>query len=215
MISQRLRHTKGKTALGVVFAFWSLHWIQILGPKSVPRIHDIGINGTALLFTFLLSLCSGALFGLAPAFRISRLDVNATLQDASRGSAGASAVWGRGNNFRRLLVVAELALCVMLLIGAGLLIRSFGRLQRVSPGFNARNVLTMELTLSGPKYKDPQAVLATYRDLCNRVEALPGVTAAGAVTALPLSQMFEWDPLLWKAACHRREKILSMQISTS
>jgi predicted permease len=182
-------------ALGVVFAFWSLHWIRILGPKSVPRINDIGIDTTVLVFTFLLSLVSGTLFGLAPALRISRLNVNATLQDASRGSAGMSAVWGRGNNLRRLLVVAELALCVMVLVGAGLLIRSFGHLQRVSPGFNAGNVLTLELTLNGPKYKDPQAVVATYRDLWNRVEALPGVTAAGAVTALPLSQMFEWGPI--------------------
>jgi len=181
--------------LGVLLAFWSLHWIQLLGPKSVPRIHDIGINGAVLLFTFLLSLGSGALFGLAPALRVSRLNLNATLKDASRGSAGTSAVWGRGNNLRRLLVVAELALCVMVLVGAGLLIRSFRRLQRVSPGFNARNVLTLELTLSSPKYKDPQAVLATYRDLWNRIEALPGVTAAGAVTALPMSQMFEWGPI--------------------
>ena len=182
-------------ALGVLLAFWSLHWIQILGPKSVPRIHDIGIDGAALLFTFLLSLGSGTLFGLAPALRISRLNVSATLQEASRGSAGTSAVWGRGNSLRRLLVVAELALCVMVLIGAGLLIRSFGRLQHVSPGFNAGNVLTLELTLNGPKYKDPQAVLATYRDLWNRVEALPGVTTAGGVTALPMSQMFEWGPI--------------------
>jgi len=182
-------------ALGVLLAFWSLHWIQILGPKSVPRIHDIGIDSAALLFTFLLSLGSGTLFGLAPALRISRLNVNATLQDASRGSAGTSAVWGRGNHLRRLLVVAELALCVMVLIGAGLLIRSFGRLQHVSPGFNARNVLTLELTLNGPKYKDPQAVLATYRDLWKRVEALPGVTASGGVSALPMSQMFEWGPI--------------------
>jgi len=182
-------------ALGVLLAFWSLHWIQILGPKSVPRIHDIGIDGAALLFTFLLSLGSGTLFGLAPALRISRLNVSATLQEASRGSAGTSAVWGRGNSLRRLLVVAELALCVMVLIGAGLLIRSFGRLQHVSPGFNAGNVLTLELTLNGPKYKDPQAVLATYRDLWKRVEALPGVTASGGVTALPMSQMFEWGPI--------------------
>ena len=182
-------------ALGVLLAFWSLYWIQILGPKSVPRIHDIGIDSAALLFTFLLSLGSGTLFGLAPALRISRLNVSATLQEASRGSAGTSAVWGRGNSLRRLLVVAELALCVMVLIGAGLLIRSFGRLQHVSPGFNARNVLTLELTLNGPKYKDPQAVLATYRDLWKRVEALPGVTASGGVTALPMSQMFEWGPI--------------------
>jgi predicted permease len=182
-------------ALGVLFAFWSLHWIQLLGPKSVPRIHDIGIDGAVLLSTFLLSLVSGVLFGLAPALRISRLNLNATLRDVSRGSSGTSAVWGRGKNFRQLLVVAELALCAMVLIGAALLIRSFRRLQSVSPGFNSRNVLTLELTLSSPKYKDPQVVLATYRDLWNRIEALPGVTASGAVTALPMSQMFEWGPI--------------------
>lgn len=181
--------------LGVLFAFWGLHSIQLLGPKSVPRIHDIGIDGSALLFTFVLSLGSGVLFGLAPALRISRLDLNATLRDVCRGASGASAVWGRGNNLRRLLVVTELALCVMVLVGAGLLIRSFRCLQGVSPGFNSSNVLTLELTLSGPKYKDPQAILSTYRDLWNRIEALPGVTAAGAVTALPMSEMFEWGPM--------------------
>jgi predicted permease len=182
-------------ALGVLFAFWSMHWIHVLGPKSVPRINDIGIDRTALLFTFLVSMFSGALFGLAPALRISRLDLSATLKDASRGSAGTSSVWGGGNHLRRLLVIAELALCVMLLIGAGLLVRSFARLQNVSPGFNARNVLTLELTLNGPKYKDPQMVLAAYRDLWNRLGGLPGVTASGAVSALPLSQMFAWGPI--------------------
>ena len=182
-------------ALGVLFAFWSMHWIHVLGPKSVPRIGDIGIDRTALLFTFLVSLASGVLFGMAPALRISRLDLSATLKDASRGSAGTSAVWGRGNTLRRLLVIAELALCVMLLIGAGLLIRSFAHLQNVSPGFNAKNLLTLELTLSGPKYKDPQMVLATYRDLWNRLGGLPGVKEAGAVSALPLSQMFAWGPI--------------------
>jgi predicted permease len=181
--------------LGILFALWSLHWIHIFGPKSVPRINNIGIDRAAFLFTFLLSLLSGALFGLAPALRVSHLDLSGTLKDASRGSAGTSAVWGHGNNLRRLLVVAELALCVMLLIGAGLLVRSFGRLQNVSPGFNPGNVLTLELTLSGPKYKDPPVVLATYRDLWNRLERLPGVTASGAVTALPLSQMFAWGPI--------------------
>ena len=182
-------------ALGVLFAFWSMHWIHVLGPKSVPRINDIGIDRTALLFTFLVSLFSGAVFGLAPALRISRLDLSSTLKDASRGSAGTSSVWGRGNSLRRLLVIAELALCVMLLIGAGLLVRSFARLQSVSPGFNAKNVLTLELTLNGPKYKESQMVLAAYHDLWNRLGGLPGVTASGAVSALPLSQMFAWGPI--------------------
>jgi predicted permease len=180
---------------GILLAYWSLHWIHVFGPKSVPRIDDIGIDRVALCFTFVLSLASGTLFGLVPALRVSRLDLHTTLKDANRGTAGASAVWGRGQNLRRMLVISELALCVMLLIGAGLLIRSFIRLQNVSPGFNPNNVLTLELTMSGPKYADPKVVLATYRQLWSRLEGLPGVTASGAVTSLPLSQMFAWGPI--------------------
>jgi predicted permease len=182
-------------ACGVLLAFWSLHWIHVFGPKSVPRINDIGIDRVALVFTFVLSLFSGAVFGVVPALRVSRLDLHATLKDANRGTAGASAVWGHGHNLRRMLVISELASCAMLLIGAGLLIRSFARLQNVSPGFNPNNLLTLELTMSAPRYKDPQVVVATYRELWNRVEGLPGVTASGAVTALPLSQMFAWGPI--------------------
>jgi len=180
---------------GVLLAVASVHWIHVLGPQSVPRLNDIGINGTTLLFTFLVSLFSGILFGLAPALRVSRPDLQLTLQDTSRTSAGVSAIWGRGNNLRRLLVVSELALCVMLLIGAGLLIRSFARVKDVPPGFNPQNVLTLELTMNGARYKDKQAVLATYHELWQRLEHIPGVTAAGGVTSLPLSQMFAWGPI--------------------
>jgi predicted permease len=181
--------------LGVLFSYWSLHWINILGPKSVPRLGAISIDGETLLFTFLLSLLSGILFGLAPALRASLLNLYTTVKDADRGSAGTSSMWGRGNNLRRLLVISQLALCVMLLIGAGLLIRSFARLQNVSPGFNPQNVLTLELTMSGRKYDDKQTLLATYRQLFDRLEHLPGVAAAGAVTSLPLSEMFAWGPI--------------------
>ena len=182
-------------ACGVLLAFWSLHWIHVFGPKSVPRINDIGIDRVALVFTFVLSVVSGTVFGLVPALRVSRFDLHATLKDANRGTAGASAVWGRGHNMRRMLVISELALCVMLLIGAGLLIRSFVYLENVSPGFNPNKVLTLELTMSGPKYDDPKVVVAAYRQLWSRLESLPGVTASGAVTSLPLSQMFAWGPI--------------------
>jgi predicted permease len=182
-------------ACGVLLAFWSLHWIHVFGPKSVPRINDIGIDRVALVFTFVLSVFSGAVFGLVPALRVSRFDLHATLKDSNRGTAGASAVWGRGHNMRRMLVISELALCVMLLIGAGLLIRSFVYLENVSPGFNPNQLLTLELTMSGPKYDDPKAVGAAYRQLWSRLESLPSVTASGAVTSLPLSQMFAWGPI--------------------
>ena len=181
--------------LGLFICLLSVKWIHILGTKSIPRLQDVGIDGRVFLFTLLLSVASGILFGLVPALRVSRLDLNSTLKDASRGSAGTSAVWGHGNNLRRLLVVAELALSVVLLIGAGLLIRSFGRLQNVSPGFNPRGVLTFDLTMTGQKYSDKQTVLNSYRQLWGGLEHSPGAVAAGGVTSLPLSQAFAWTPI--------------------
>jgi predicted permease len=182
-------------ALGIVFALLSLHWIRVLGPKSVPRLSEISVDRAALFFTLAVSVFSGILFGLAPALRVARFDLRSVLSDGTRGSAGAGALWGRGNNLRRLLVVAELALSVILLIGAGLLIRSFASLEKVSPGFNPQGVLTLELTTNGKRYQDGPTVLQTYRQLNERFERIPGVTAAGAITSLPLSEMFAWGPV--------------------
>jgi predicted permease len=181
--------------LGILLCLFTMQWTHLLGTKSIPRLQDVGIDERVLLFTLLLSVSSGILFGLVPGLRVSRLDLNSTLKDASRGSAGTSAVWGRGNNLRRLLVVAELALSVVLLIGAGLLIRSFVRLQDVSPGFNPRGVLTFDLTMTGRRYNDKQSVLNTYRQLWQRLENAPGAIAAGGVTSLPLSEAFAWTPI--------------------
>jgi predicted permease len=182
-------------ALGVLLSHWSLSWIYILGPKSVPRLQDIGIDERVLLFTLLVSIVTGVIFGLAPAYRVSRLDLHGTLKEAGRDSVGAYAMWGRRHNLRKLLVVAELALSVVLLIGAGLLVRSFARLQNIHPGFNSRQLLTFGLTMSGRKYGDPQAVLTKYRQLWAGLDRLPGVTASGGITALPLTQMFAWTPI--------------------
>jgi predicted permease len=181
--------------VGLVFAGWTLQGIRALGTDSVPRLHEIAINRDVLGFTLLVSLASGILFGLAPAVRLTRIDLTAHLKDASRGTSVAGAFWGRGQSVRRLLVVTELALSVMLLIGAGLLIRSFAHVQQVAPGFNASGVLTLELTMTGRKYAEPATVLETYRLLWERLKILPGVTAAGGVTALPLSQMMAWGPI--------------------
>ena len=182
-------------ALGILLCLLTMQWIHLLGTQSIPRLHEVGVDGRVLLFTLLLSVSSGILFGLVPALRVSGLDLNSTLKDASRGSAGTSAVWGPGNNLRRLLVVAEVALSVVLLIGAGLLIRSFARLQDVSPGFNPRGVLTFDLTMTGRRYNDQQTVLNTYRQLWERLEQSPGAIAAGGVTSLPLSEAFAWTPI--------------------
>lgn len=181
--------------LGVLLALWSLEWIRASGTKSIPRLEAINLDERVLLFALLISLVSGVLFGLAPAFRASRMDLHTTLQLAGRGSAGAGALWGKGVNLRKVLVAVELALSVVLLIGAGLLIRSFTQLQSVAPGFDPRSVLTFELSLSGPKYTDLSAVLNAYQRLWEHLEQLPGASAAGGTTSLPMNEAYAWTPI--------------------
>ncbi|HSC25799.1 MAG TPA: ABC transporter permease [Vicinamibacterales bacterium] len=179
--------------LGLVLAAWTLDGIRMMGSRSVPRLHEIAIDSGVLFFTLAVAAVSGILFGLAPAVRLARVHAHG-LRDGGRGSSGTS-IWGRGHNVRRVLVVAELALSIVLLVGAGLLIRSFDHLQRVPPGFNPASVLTLELTMTGRKYGDAEMVLETYRLLWDGLRSLPGVTAAGGVSALPLSQMMAWGPI--------------------
>ena len=174
-------------ALAIVLAYWSLQGIRALGTASVPRLGEISINGQVLLFTIGISIVSGVLFGLAPALRLSRIGARAIrLQPGGRGA--------RTPRSASLLVAAELSLSVILLIGAGLLVRSFAHLQRVPPGFNPDGVLTLEVTMSGRKY-DEAHVYEGYRQVRERLAQLPGVAAVGAVSALPLSQMFAWGPI--------------------
>jgi predicted permease len=180
--------------LGLIFSLLCIQGIRVLGSTSVPRLNEIAIDWRVLAFTTVISLASVAIFGLAPALRLSRVDLTVSLNDASRGSSGGRGMWRRPNS-RTLLVVVELALSVMLLVGAGLLVRSFAHLQRVSPGFNPASVLTLELTMTGRKYNDADAVLNTYRSLWERLSRLPGVTAVGGISALPLSGMMAWGPI--------------------
>lgn len=183
-------------ALGVLLSLAGNRLIHLLGAKQVPRLNEITVNGEVLSFTFLLSVFSGVLFGLAPALRLAGRNVQETLQDATRRSSAAG-TWGGGNNLRKVLVVSELALSVVLLVAAGLLVRSFARLHRVSPGFNPSNVLTLELKMSGRKYEgNSQAVQQTYRQTWERLEQLPWVSASGGVSSLPLSQMYAWGPIV-------------------
>jgi predicted permease len=181
-------------SVGLVLAYWSLDGIRLLGQGSVPRLDEIAIDGSVLIFTMATSLLSGLLFGLVPVWRLNHVAVHDALKRGAPGS-GAAAGWGRGQGLRRALVVGELALSVMLVVGAGLLVRSFIRLQQVPPGFNASNVLTFELTMTGPKFGEATAVVDTYREIWTRVSALPGVSAVGGVSSLPLSRMMAWGPI--------------------
>jgi putative ABC transport system permease protein len=181
-------------AIGLVFAFWGLGWMQALGSRSVPRLRDIRIDGGVLLFTVGVSFVSAILFGLAPAMRAAKVDLQTGLKDGHGASAGLAA-GGRRQRTRQIVVVTELGLAVMLLVGAGLLIRSFAQLQRVPTGFSGDRVLTLGITLSGRKYTDTPKVQAAYRELWPRLARVPGVTAAGGVSSLPLSNMMAWGPI--------------------
>jgi putative ABC transport system permease protein len=195
LLTESLLLALGGGALGVALAQSIIQALRTLGPGSVPRVGNIDIDLRVLLFTMFLSLCAGIVFGLAPALRLARFDLRDGLQSAGRGTAGSGSLWARRNHLRRFLVVLEAALSVMLLIGAGLLIRSFERVQSVPAGFDPKNTLTLGLTMSGRKYDNRATVQHAYQSLWDELERLPGVSAAGGVSALPLSELFSWGPI--------------------
>jgi putative ABC transport system permease protein len=168
-------------ALGMLLAVWGIDALMTLNPLKLPRYNPIGVDSTVLGFTLLAALLTGVLFGLAPAWQVSKLDLQSALKDGGRTAAEAGA--------RRVsdwLIVAEMALALVLLIGAGLLIRSFVQLLQVNPGFNTERVLTMQVLLPQTAYAQPQQRGNFYQQLETRLKALPGVSAVGAATRVPL-----------------------------
>ncbi|MEE8521094.1 MAG: ABC transporter permease, partial [Gemmatimonadota bacterium] len=173
--------TGGAAALAL--AFWGLDLLVAHLPPFMPRVEQIGIDGRVLLFTLLISLLTGLIFGLLPALKASKPDIVGSLKDLVTSAAG-----GARDRSRRVLVIAQVALSLVLLVGAGLMIKSFWRLQDVDPGFEPQNLLTMTVSLAGsPKFTTSEEVIAFYADLRGRLEALPGVSSASAVNALPIS----------------------------
>src|SRR5579863_1896121 len=175
-------------AAGLLVARLSLFVVRTMNPGNIPRLDEIGINGTVLAFTFGLSLATGILFGLAPAWRAIKLDPNSSLKAGGRGGQASGGLHLKRHRLRGLLVVSELAFSLILLIGAGLLIRSFVRLEAVSPGFNPDHVITMRVSVREPQEKRAQA----FQQISQRVARLPGVVAQGDVLALPLTSSVGW-----------------------
>jgi putative ABC transport system permease protein len=171
-------------ALGVLIGFWGISALRAANPgdaaKFVSGWNHFGINAEVLLFTLGLSVISGIVFGLAPALQTSRPNLNASLKAGSRQTSGSS------HRLRSSLVVFEVALSLVLLVGAGLLTRSFLALLKTNPGFNSDNVLTMSLVLPVLKYKEQPQRATFYSDLVQRVKAYPGVESAAVVNYLPL-----------------------------
>ncbi|HEX7937693.1 MAG TPA: ABC transporter permease, partial [Gemmatimonadaceae bacterium] len=170
-------------AAGTLVAFVGLRTLVVLHPAGIPRVEDVGIDMTVLGFTFALAVATGLLFGLAPAFELSRPDLTRALKEGGRtGSVGR----GR-QRFRDALAVSQMAFSVVLLIGAVLLVRSFVALRRVDLGFSTQSALTLRVTTPPATYSKPEDVIGFHRTLRQRLSELPGVTVAGATRLLPLT----------------------------
>ena len=170
-------------ALGLLLAVWGVETLVGLSPGDIPRLDEVNIDIRVLGFTFVVALVTGILFGLAPALQASRPNPHETLKEGGRGTTEGR----RGGRVRRALVVAEVALALVPLVGAGLMVKSFIRLQDVNPGFNPEHVLAVEVYLPRTTYKEGPQAAAFYRELLTKVQNLPGIDAAGAIDTLPLA----------------------------
>jgi putative ABC transport system permease protein len=166
-------------ALGVLLAFWTLPILLSLSPPEIGQFNRVGLNTEVLIFSLIISMITGALFGLAPAFFASRSNPNESLREGERGSSLGK------NAARSILIAGEIALSLVLLVGAGLMMKSFVRLTKVDPGFNPKHLLVFNIGL--PPSAKPAQQTAFYEQVVERIQALPGVKAVGAVSRLPLA----------------------------
>lgn len=168
-------------SIGVLFAAWGLKLIKFYGAGQLPRLHEVQIDLPVLTFTIVVSFMTAVVFTLLPALKASRPDINEVLKAGAKSTSSSSSLW------RDSLVVAEVALGLVLLIGAGLMMRSFASLTSVHPGFDPQNVLTARITLSGPAYEDSEARRRYVSQTIERLKALPGVESAALVAPMPFS----------------------------
>lgn len=183
MLVESLLLASGGGLLGVFGAFWGVEALAKFLPESLSKLQGVNIDARVLLFTLGVSVLTAIVFGGVPALLASRTTPGATLSDVARDMAGGTS----GRHVRRLLVVSEVALAVVLLVSAGLLIRSFQLLRRVEPGFNPENALTMRMVLPFPKYARKETRSAFFDEVLRQVKETPGVEAAGMITFMPLS----------------------------
>jgi putative ABC transport system permease protein len=167
--------------LGLLLAYWGVRSVVALNAGQLPRADEIGIDAPVMVFTLFVSVLTGLLFGVAPALHSSSADLHGMLKEGGRGSAGDRA----GQGLRRSLVVAEVALALTLLTGAGLLVKSFARLQGVDPGFDPEHLLTFNLSLPAPRYPADSQQAAFFDQVLPAITAVPGVRAAGATSVMP------------------------------
>jgi putative ABC transport system permease protein len=167
-------------ALGTAIAAWGMESLLAFAPEDLPRLNDVNLDVRVLGFTLLVTMATGIIFGLAPAIQASRPNLNETLKEGGRGTTGGH------HRVRSSLVIAEVALALVLLISAGLLIRSFVFLQRVDPGFNSSNALAVNIGLPGRKYSNPEQYQSFFTRLLEAISTSPGVKAVGVTQSLPI-----------------------------
>jgi predicted permease len=175
-------------ALGVLLAFGGVRLVRAAYLAKDPTFEGVWMDHRVLLFTLTVSLATALIFGLVPALMASRINLNETLKEAGRGTSEAAG----SHRLRGMLVAMEFALALMLLVGAGLLVRTFVALANVNPGFNPKNVLVFNLPFAGPRYEAQSARAAFYDRLLPQIRSLPGVEAAGVVTSVPLVGYNGW-----------------------
>jgi putative ABC transport system permease protein len=166
--------------LGLALAYWGIGALISINKEGIPRSSEIGLDGRVLFFTLGISLLTGVLFGLFPAWQTSKTDLHAVLKEGGRSGSARRGVRG-------LFVVAEVAAALVLLVGAGLLLKSFQKLQEVDPGFRPDHLLTMQVALPATRYKERQQIDAFYEQALEKIKALPGVESAGVCTSVPMS----------------------------
>ena len=167
---------------GLLIAWWGIDVLRVFGPQDVPRLSEVAINAPVFSFTFVVAIFSTLLFALIPALQVTRPNVNESLQEGNRGAIGPES-----HHLRRLLVIAQVALSLLLLAGAGLSMKSFANLRATKPGFDPQHAIVAELILPKAKYPEPEKHRQFFEQILPKLAALPGVEAAGAAFPMPFS----------------------------
>ena len=172
--------------LGILLTEIFTRLVVLVGPSDIPRLSNATVQGVGLLFATAVSLIAAILFGLLPALQITRVDLSEMMKDGQKGSDGRS-----GKSLRDLLVVAELAIALVLLVGSGLLLRSLSHLLDVNPGFDSHSILTINVSTVGRRFNDPATAIGFFNQVIDRTNKMPGVESVGMVNILPISGGFD------------------------
>src|SRR3990172_5163509 len=178
--------------LGIALAYAGIRLLVAIGPESLPRLNEIGIDATVLLFTFVISIASGVLFGLFPLFKYGRMSLTAALKEGGRGGSEGR----ERHRARSFLVAVQIALALVLLVGSGLMIRSFQALRKVNPGFvRPEEVLSVRLSIPAAEVEDPVQVVRMHRQILERIAAIPGVDSIGLSSSVTMDGWDSNDPI--------------------